>query len=741
MHIMVVFGQNRLQLPVTIDGKEMSMDWNGGFNAPQFSNIDLNRDGIKDLISFDRQGDILRTYLRMPASGRWVMDWSYLEFFPPLVDWVLAVDYDKDGVEDLFTSSSVTGAAGITVYKGAYENGTWSFTLRPDRGKNYLQVPAGGDLTNLYVAWDDIPALLDVDNDQDLDILVFEPGGSYIAYYANQSVESGWGTDSLRFLIEDVCWGKILENELSETVYLSDDPDICSDGNLMGEEEILPRHAGSTISALDVDFDRDKDAFVGDITSRRVVFLLNGLDAQQAWIVDQDSHFPSGDVSVDMPFFVGTYFVELDDDPEPELLAAINSRSLTEDVKSVWRYDDDPLTDGPYLYELSEKGFLQNEMIDLGSHSRAAIADVTGDGLPDAVMAGYKYVEGNITRLPYLWLFENQGSIAQPHFVRINDDYLGMSQYANQPTFDFAPAFGDTDGNGTIDLVVGDQNGKLFYYRNTAAPGEAMVFSPAVYPFMNIAVGVSATPQIVDINADGLGDLVIGERTGNADQAGRCSNLNYFENVGSTGMPVFNPDPTVAPNTQCFGRVLFDLQVGLPQFSAPSIVRTQQGLVMMTGSDPGKLLLYSEVEKGKTTALPLLTDEYGGIDVGNRSSPALADLNHDGVYELIVGNQRGGLELYSTDLVVGYTAVDEPEGKLEKPYTIQGTIGGTVDMLWMNDQVGKVQVYDMLGRMVNIPLVSNGKNTRIDFQQYAGGMYILNITVGQYRFTEKILVE
>ncbi|HQW04125.1 MAG TPA: VCBS repeat-containing protein, partial [Saprospiraceae bacterium] len=207
--------QERMQVPVSVDGLEIELDWIGGFNAPQFANIDLNRDGVTDLISFDRQGDVLRTYLRMPASGRWVKDWTYLPYFPKLVDWVVIIDFNKDGIEDLFTSSSVLGVAGVIVYKGAYSNGVWSFNQMPDRGKEYLQINSGGDLTNLYVAWDDIPAVTDVDGDGDVDILVFEPGGSTITYFNNRSAELGWGSDSLRYFIEDICWGKILENQFN----------------------------------------------------------------------------------------------------------------------------------------------------------------------------------------------------------------------------------------------------------------------------------------------------------------------------------------------------------------------------------------------------------------------------------------------------------------------------------------------------------------------------------------------
>ena len=717
------------------------MPWNGGFNAPQFSNIDLNQDNVTDMISFDRQGDMLRTYIHLPASGRWMLDWSYAADFPPLVDWVLAADYDQDGIEDLFTSSSVSGVAGITVYKGSYANGHWSFKEKLDRGKSYLQVTAGGGLTNLYVSWDDIPAITDIDGDGDLDILVFEPGGSFISYFANQSIEKGWGHDSLRFELKDLCWGKVLENELSETMYLSDTPDMCSDGNFTGEDHILPRHAGSTILALDVDADGDKDAFIGDISSRRIVFLHNGLTAHQAWITEQDNRYPSQDTSVDLPYFVGSYSVQLDDDPEPEWLAAVNSRSLTEDKVSVWRYDDtvDP---GPYEYKLTEKGFLQNEMIDMGSHSRPAVADINGDGLLDLLIGGYTYTEGNATREPSLWYFENQGTITQPYFVRVSDDYLGMSQFANIPTFDFAPAFGDIDDNGTIDLMVGEQNGKLFFYKNKVASGDSMRFDPAVYPYMNISVGVSATPQIVDINGDGLNDLVIGERTGNVDNMGRCSNLNYFENQGAPGNAVFDADVTLAPNTQCFGRLLFDIQIGLPQYSTPSIVRTHQGLVLMTGSDPGKLLLYDHVENGKTGAVSLVDDQFGLIDVGNRSAPALADFDHDGVYELLVGNQRGGLELFSTDLLVGYTSVADPAKPREKPYHIDGSIGsGVVDITWNSGAIGNVQVFDVLGRPLQFKPFANDLFSRFDLSHQMPGMYFLRITIGHHEWVEKVVKE
>ncbi len=209
IHFSNGFAQQRIDIPVSDGNEELTMPWTGGYNAPQFSNIDFNRDGIQDMISFDRQGNILRAFVRLPASGRWIQSWDHEKFFPPLVDWVIVKDFDGDGVEDLFTSSSPTGVAGVTVYKGSYSNDVWSFTKLMDRDKDYLQVQSGPGLTNIYISWDDIPSITDVDLDGDIDILAFEPGGSYIYYYQNQSIEVGWGTDSLRFILKDFCWGRI----------------------------------------------------------------------------------------------------------------------------------------------------------------------------------------------------------------------------------------------------------------------------------------------------------------------------------------------------------------------------------------------------------------------------------------------------------------------------------------------------------------------------------------------------
>ena len=78
--------------------------WNGGINSSQFSEIDLNLDGIKDIIVFDRSGNKLSPYLNI--NGKFIFSPEYRESFPKIENWILLEDYDCDGRNDIFTYST-----------------------------------------------------------------------------------------------------------------------------------------------------------------------------------------------------------------------------------------------------------------------------------------------------------------------------------------------------------------------------------------------------------------------------------------------------------------------------------------------------------------------------------------------------------------------------------------------------------------------------------------------------------
>ena len=110
-------GQEKASIQVETSDKAMSFPWAGGLNACQFGRVELDGDGVKDLVVFDRQGNRLSCFLNKGGRGEinYVFAPSYVRLFPLLTDWVVFTDYDGDGREDLFTFSK--GWAGMKVYR------------------------------------------------------------------------------------------------------------------------------------------------------------------------------------------------------------------------------------------------------------------------------------------------------------------------------------------------------------------------------------------------------------------------------------------------------------------------------------------------------------------------------------------------------------------------------------------------------------------------------------------------
>ena len=52
-----------LSIPIEQNGRHLLDPWAGGLNTVQYHQMDLNNDGVQDLVLFDRSGQHLLTYL------------------------------------------------------------------------------------------------------------------------------------------------------------------------------------------------------------------------------------------------------------------------------------------------------------------------------------------------------------------------------------------------------------------------------------------------------------------------------------------------------------------------------------------------------------------------------------------------------------------------------------------------------------------------------------------------------
>mgnify|MGYP003377094322 FL=1 len=166
----------------------------------------------------------------------------------------------------------------------------------------------------------------------------------------------------------------------------------------------------------------------------------------------------------------------------------------------------------------------------------------------------------NGVRKNRMLLLLNTGTTAQAKYNISDEDYLYFSKFGDQ-TGRFAPALGDIDQDGDEDLLIGDARGQLYLAFNTAGRGKPMTIGTPQYFFSEIFVGQNAKPQIIDLDNDGLKDLVIGEKN---------NELNFFKNIGTASSPKFKSEAEIMPNTRQAGKIHpgndFPTQNGAPFF-------------------------------------------------------------------------------------------------------------------------------------------------------------------------------
>lgn len=711
-----------------INGVAMKYPWTGGLNNPQFSDGDFNNDGIKDLFIFDRTGSKIYTFINHGTAN--AVDYEYApEYetgFPRLHDWALLRDYNCDGITDIFTYTGgpiTNPGPGIQVYRGFFSDNKIQFVSADSLLRYPIFVQDTIFYPNLFVSSVDIPAIADVNGDGDLDVLTFQITGGFVIYYENLSQEAGFGCDSLNFKKEDDCWGDFFEPSLQKTDLLNQ---ACPFLLPNYESDVRDRHTGSTETAWDNDGDGDLEFLKGDISFSNLNYMVNGGTNEDAHIIAEDTSYPAYDTPTDIFIFPAPFLVDVNNDGLVDLLAGPNAAGGSVNFTCSWYYKNvGNAVTATFSYQTDT--FLNGDMIDMGEGCYPAFFDADADGLLDMIIGNRGYFDNTNVNIYIgeLAFYKNVGDAEHPAFKLITKDYANVGSLGVKAV---VPTFGDLDGDGDADMITGQEDGTLLFFKNLASAGDPASFTFFGANYAGIDVGLFSSPQLVDVNKDGLLDLLIGEQSGN---------LDYFQNTGTATTPDFSS----APNT-FFGGVDVRQTGYLTGYSFPFLFDNNDGngSQLLVGSQRGTVYKYSNIDGNVGGTFTKDDTAFNSISQGLDATVRGADIDNDGMVDLLIGNFRGGVTFYDSR----FTGIDPQQQAFDDAILIYPNPASQSFSIMISGQASlsevELSLRDVFGKKMREKLVWAGNSARMDVRTLPSGVYFLQVNSGLRTVVKKIVI-
>jgi hypothetical protein len=693
--------------------------WAGGINSVYFSQIDLNLDGVSDFIAFEKHGNRILPFVNEGTSQnpQFVYAPEYKHRLPDLHDWAILKDFNSDGKVDIFTY----GLGGIRVFQNV-SNQQLDFKLVADP----VMANFYGNDANIFASPDDYLGIADITGNGKLDILNFMVLGKYVHFYENISPNNQF----FKYTLSDECWGKFSEAADNNEIALFT---FCDTKIQNSKFKIQPpKHVGSSIFVLDFNDDGLMDVVIGDVDFPGLKLLLNGGTKEEALMISQTDDFPSAQNPVHLYSMPVVSTMQFGGAQKPDLFVSPSDPSLTksEDINSVWRYRYDELIED---YVLETKAFLQEEMMDVGSGAVPVLFDWTGNGLLDLFVANYgsfdsANYENGILKSYYsssIAYYKNVGTKNNPKFEHVTSDFGDLKKYGFLALY---PTFADLTGDGKIDLLCGNSDGRLLFFENDATTGNLPNFKPPVN-YQNIKVDLFSTPQLFDINKNGKLDLIVGNRRGI---------ISYYQNTGTAQNPNFQ---LVTAN---LGHVdMQDLSIAYFGYSTPHFFRYRDETLLLCGDQQGNLFLFSNIDDhldGEFILLEKITETIHNkayrINEGKRVVGAIADLNGDNTPDLIVGNWAGGIAYFKGSEP---QLVNIKENLLEDVLIYPNPTTGELRVTSYKLQVASVEVYDVFGRMQNAECRMQNTEWGVNISNLFSGIYIVKINTNTGEIIKKVV--
>jgi len=447
----------------------------------------------------------------------------------------------------------------------------------------------------------------------------------------------------------------------------------------------LETHASPSI--IDWDGDQDLDLLIGQKNGTLSLYLNEGDRFFPKWKKTEDNF-----QQIDIGGESAPVFVDIDKDGDEDMV--IGSANPTTSL-----YDNRIQANKHLLWNITTNLFKFNKLVITGNRASISTGDLDGDGDLDLIIG-----EGT-GNLNY---FKNISSNKTPDWQLQTEDLIFMTGMENS-----APSLGDLDGDGDLDLLIGDKQGQVAFVENVGSK-TAPLWQLKDKTYFQIDVGSNSVPRLIDLDRDGDLDLLMGNFTGR---------VILYRNKGTKTVPVFALEATRFASAKVSRNAV-------PGFFDWNQDQTYD---MILGGISGKLQLYlsPQAEAKDNLNWEIDEDSLSNFQVDALSHPLFADFNGDGKPDLLIGNQEGDFLLYinkgtegedealqvvvdnSIDQKAGSLVIENVEGPIELDITEENNDLLDDDGLEDDAELGQLEdtiqnkIGDPQWKRMPIPLVNN----------------------------------
>jgi len=146
---------------------------------------------------------------------------------------------------------------------------------------------------------------------------------------------------------------------------------------------------------------------------------------------------------------------------------------------------------------------------------------------------------------------------------------------------------------------------------------------------------------------------------------------------------------------------------------------------LFSGNIYGEVKIISNIENNVQGQFKLENPNYGQLLEGERSRMSLADIDDDGILDMIVGNSRGGLAMFQTAIKTdGTTGINEEQFGEVKIFPNPSS--GVLNIVNNHSSKLKVSIYNVHGVLMRQDNVNANARAEIDLGTLNSGLYFIH---------------